>query len=222
MSPPVCPLFTKTTLSRPPVAAARALGKERMGVGLPMPYSEGGMKKFFAYVMKNICHSQRRLEPEARYQPTKIMGAQKARTLVKNHCRHATMSSVFFVRIHVWLRIAMVCVVAHLGAFEVGISIATGSTVRPEMCRYYRLRDGSGSHACTLQGYQAESTATQMRGVNRSCPSGERNAQRPTSEDCVRHTQTTAKRRRLVVVFICLPPCPRLGMVLRVHVLPAS
>lgn len=43
------------------------------------------------------------------------MGAQNARTLVKNHCRHATMSSVFFVRIHVWLRIAMVDVVARYG-----------------------------------------------------------------------------------------------------------
>lgn len=48
------------------------------------------------------------------------MGAQKARTLVKNHCRHATMSSVFFVRIHVWLRIAMALVVALLGALEEG------------------------------------------------------------------------------------------------------
>jgi hypothetical protein len=38
---------------------------------------------------------------------TKMMGAQKARTLVKNHCRTPTISSVFFVRIHVCLRIAM-------------------------------------------------------------------------------------------------------------------
>lgn len=44
-----------------------------------------------------------------------MMGAQKARTLVKNHCRHATISSVFFVRIQVWLRIAMVVVVARDG-----------------------------------------------------------------------------------------------------------
>ena len=44
-----------------------------------------------------------------------MMGAQNARTLVKNHCRHATMSSVFFVRIHVWLRIAIVAVVARDG-----------------------------------------------------------------------------------------------------------
>jgi hypothetical protein len=43
-----------------------------------------------------------------RLQHTKIMGAQKARTLVKNHCRHATMSSVFLVRIHVWRSIAIV------------------------------------------------------------------------------------------------------------------
>lgn len=78
------------------------------------------MKKFFAYVIKNIYHGQHILESRMRHQHTKMMGAQKARTLVKNHCRHATMSSVFFVRIHVWLRIAMAVVVAPLGALEEG------------------------------------------------------------------------------------------------------
>lgn len=48
-------------------------------------------------------------------QHTKMMGAQKARTLVKNHCRHATMSSVFFVRTHVCLIIAMIGVGAREG-----------------------------------------------------------------------------------------------------------
>jgi hypothetical protein len=70
-----------------------ALGStERIGEGdrSPMPYSDGGTKKFFAYVMKNM----------------KIMGAQNARTLVKNQWRTKTTSSVFLVRIHVWLRIA--------------------------------------------------------------------------------------------------------------------
>lgn len=51
-------------------------------------------------------------------QHTKIIGAQKARTLVKNHCRHATMSSVFFVSIHVWLSIAIVDVGARKGRFR--------------------------------------------------------------------------------------------------------
>jgi hypothetical protein len=50
------------------------------------------------------------------------MGAQKARTLVKNHCRTKTTSSVFLVRIHVWLTIAgaMVAVLPTAGALEVG------------------------------------------------------------------------------------------------------
>lgn len=34
------------------------------------------------------------------------MGAQNARTLVKNQWRTKTTSSVFLVRIHVWLTIA--------------------------------------------------------------------------------------------------------------------
>jgi hypothetical protein len=38
---------------------------------------------------------------------TKMMGAQKARTLVKNHCRTPTISRFFFVRIQVCLRIAI-------------------------------------------------------------------------------------------------------------------
>lgn len=35
-----------------------------------------------------------------------MMGAQNARTLVKNQWRTKTTSSVFFVRIHVWLTMA--------------------------------------------------------------------------------------------------------------------
>jgi hypothetical protein len=48
------------------------------------------------------------------------MGAQKARTLVKNQWRTKTTSSVFFVRIHVWLTIApaMVAFVARGGRAE--------------------------------------------------------------------------------------------------------
>lgn len=47
-----------------------------------------------------------------------MIGAQNARTLVKNHCRHATMSSVFLVRIHVWLMIAMLMLLAAMRARE--------------------------------------------------------------------------------------------------------
>ena len=58
--------------------------------------------------MKNIyewCVSKR--TTSAKVAHTKMMGAQKARTMVKNHCRTPTISRFFFVRIQVCLRIAM-------------------------------------------------------------------------------------------------------------------
>lgn len=148
------------------------------------------MKKFFAYVMKNICHGQHLPESRVQHRRTKIMGAQKARTLVKNHCRHATMSSVFFVRIHVWLRIAIAVVVAPSGALEEG-------TTGGYWCRLLALESvditdyemQAAPMLQTLQGYLAVSTATQTDGVKRSSSGGESSTQRPTSECRVQYSR---------------------------------
>lgn len=109
---------------------------------------------------------------------------------MKNHCRHATMSSVFFVRIHVWLRIAMVVVVAPSGALE-------EDTTGGYRCRLLALESvditdyemQAAPMLQTLQGYLRVSTVTQMRGVKMSSPGGESNTQRPTSESRVQYTR---------------------------------
>jgi hypothetical protein len=51
-------------------------------------------------------------------QPTKIMGAQKALTLVKNQWRQKTTSSVFLVRIHVCRTIAPAMIAVWRGVQE--------------------------------------------------------------------------------------------------------
>jgi hypothetical protein len=84
------------------------------------------------------------------------MGAQKARTLVKNHCRHATMSSVFLVRIHVWLSIAMVDVGAREGRVR-GVERLSGDCSVTVSSRDYRLRIEGGDHASHSRGHPAGS-----------------------------------------------------------------
>jgi hypothetical protein len=71
-----------------------------------------------------------------------MMGAQKARTLVKNQWRTKTTSSVFLVRIHVWLTIApaMVAAVARGGRAEgasLGSSRSRGVQVVCPECNYF-------------------------------------------------------------------------------------
>jgi hypothetical protein len=50
-----------------------------------------------------------------------MMGAQNARTLVKNQCRQNTTSSVFFVRIHVCRMIAPAMIVVSCPRWARGV-----------------------------------------------------------------------------------------------------
>lgn len=119
-----------------------------------------------------------------------MMGAQKARTLVKNHWRHATMSSVFFVRIHVWLRIAMAVVVAPVGALEEGTTDREGFLISHcGKCRYYRLRDEGGSHASNAPVVSSNRYSNTNARRQKVSSGGESSTQMPTSESRVQESR---------------------------------
>jgi hypothetical protein len=145
-------------------------------------------------------------------QHTKIMGAQKARTLVKNHCRHATMSSVFFVSIHVWLSIAIVDVGARKGLFR-GVERRSEYcfvTVSSKSCN--EIIDYESRAATMLYPGVIKRVAITNQRLYRQHSGGK--VVKTIAQQCrFERISTTAKRQHLVV-FICLARQAELGMVL--------
>ena len=86
ISPPVKPPLTKTSLSLPPDTRSRALARLRTGVGSPIPYTEGGMKRNRAYERK----------------PMKIHGRRKARIGVDNQWRTSATKRFLTVKVQIW------------------------------------------------------------------------------------------------------------------------
>jgi len=101
MAPPVKPLFTNTTVSLPPPPVPSASASDLTGVpGLPIPYTEGGMKRLRAYA-KN---------------PVKMTGRRKHRRGVEKACRNRTIRIVLYTSVHVWRRKSIAALSIRLSA----------------------------------------------------------------------------------------------------------
>lgn len=121
------------------------------------------------------------------------------------------MSSVFFVRIHVWLKMAMLLSLPTTGR--------RGARVTSSDNRFSRSYGGgfdiidyemkADTMLQTLQGYQYTNQGQDARGDSTDYLR-QQEASRESRLGTI-HTYATAKRQHLVDVFICLRAMPRTG-----------
>ena len=67
-----------------------------------MPYTLGGMKRFFAYDLLLSTKEEGQSISKTDKNPMKIHGKMKARKGVENQCRIKAMMRFFFVKVKTW------------------------------------------------------------------------------------------------------------------------